>query len=161
MSEVSGLGLEVIYDFLDATVRYLRASVGLDAVVAAVGEPVAPANTIVVSLDFFGDVRGPVTWVFPEPIALELVRRLMMDPDPPRETATDGATELANILTGRASEVLEAHGFRCEIGVPRVHVGSLPGGVTVRMTTPDGPIDIVMSMTSVPDPEPVLVTESR
>lgn len=155
MSEVRGLGLDVIYDFLDAAVRYLRASVGLDAVVAAVGEPSAPSNTIVVTLDFYGDVHGPVTWVFPEPIALELVRRLMMDPDPPRETATDGATELANILTGRASEVLEAHGFRCEIGVPRVHVGTLPGGVTVRMTTPDGPIDIVMSMTSLPEQDPV------
>lgn len=158
MAAVSGLGLDVIYDFLDAAVRYLRSTVGLDAVVAAVGQPTAPSNTIVVTLDFHGDVRGPVTWVFPEPIALELVRRLMMDPDPPRETATDGATELANILTGRASEVLEAHGFRCEIGVPRVHVGTLPGGVAVRMSTTDGPIDIVMSMTSTPEQDPVAVS---
>ena len=62
--------------------------------------------------------------------------------------ATDGATELANILTGRASEVLETHGFKCEIGVPRVHVGALPGGIAVRMTTADGPIDIVLSMST-------------
>jgi len=151
MTAASELGLDVIYDFMEAAVRYLRSTVGLDAVVAAVGTPAAPANTIVVTLDFSGDVRGPVTWVFPEPIALELVRRLMMDPDPPRETATDGATELANILTGRASEVLEAHGFHCEIGVPRIHVGTLPGGVAVRMATSDGPIDIVMSMTSSPE----------
>jgi CheY-specific phosphatase CheX len=141
------LGLEVIYDFLEASVRYLRATLGYDAVVAALGEPLAPTDTIVVTLDFFGDIHGPVTWVFPQPIALELVRRLLADPDPPPETATDGATELANILTGRASEVLETHGFRCEIGVPRVHVGALPNGVAVRMATADGPIDIVMSMT--------------
>lgn len=148
---MAGLGDDVIDGFLDAAVRYLRVSVGLEAVVATISEPTATANTIAVTLDFFGDVRGPVTWVFPRPIALELARRLMMEPNPPPETATDGATELANILTGRASEELEAYGFRCEIGVPRIHVGSLPRGVGVRMTTTDGPIDIVMSMTSTPD----------
>jgi CheY-specific phosphatase CheX len=146
MTTSDDLGLEVIYGFLEAAVRYLRSTVGLDAVVAAIGEPTAPAQTIAVTLDFSGDVRGPVTWVFPQPIALELVRRLMCDPNPPPETATDGATELANILTGRASEVLESHGFKCEIGVPRVHVGALPGGVAVRMTTTSGVIDLVMSM---------------
>lgn len=144
------LGLEVIYDFLEASVRYLRCTLGLDAVIAALGQPMAASDTIVVTLDFSGDIHGPVTWVFPQPIALELVRRLLADPDPPPETATDGATELANILTGRASEVLEAHGFRCEIGVPRVHIGALPNGVAVRMATADGPIDIVMSMSSQP-----------
>jgi CheY-specific phosphatase CheX len=143
------LGLEVVYGFLEAAVRYLRTTVGLEAVVAAIGEPLIPPQTIAVALDFSGDVRGPVTWVFPRPIALELVRRLMCDPDPSPDTATDGATELANILTGRASEVLETHGFKCEIGVPRVHVGALPGGIAVRMTTADGPIDIVLSMSSV------------
>jgi CheY-specific phosphatase CheX len=91
-------------------------------------------------------VRGPVTWVFPQRIALELVRRLMCEPDPPPETATDGATELANILTGRASEVLERYGFHCEFGVPRVHSGDLPGGIAVRMSTANGPIDVVLSM---------------
>jgi CheY-specific phosphatase CheX len=146
MSEV--LGLEVVYGFLEAAVRYLRTTVGLEAVVAAIGEPMFPPQTIAVALDFSGDVRGPVTWVFPRPIALELVRRLMCDPDPSPDTATDGATELANILTGRASEVLESHGFKCEIGVPRVHVGALPGGIAVRMTTTDGPIDIVLSMST-------------
>jgi len=146
MSEV--LRLEVVYGFLEAAVRYLRSTVGLEAVVAAIGEPLFPSQTIAVALDFTGDVRGPVTWVFPQPIALELVRRLMCDPDPPADTATDGATELANILTGRASEVLESHGFKCEIGVPRVHVGALPGGIAVRMTTVNGPIDIVLSMST-------------
>jgi CheY-specific phosphatase CheX len=146
MSEV--LGLEIVYGFLEAAVRYLRTTVGLEAVVAAIGEPLFPAHTIAVALDFSGDVRGPVTWVFPQPIALELVRRLMCDPDPPADTAADGATELANILTGRASEVLESHGFKCEIGVPRIHVGALPGGIAVRMTTVDGPIDIVLSMST-------------
>jgi CheY-specific phosphatase CheX len=104
------------------------------------------SQTIAVALDFKGDVRGPVTWVFPHRIALELVRRLMCDPDPAPETATDGATELANILTGRASEVLERHGFQCEFGVPRVHIGDLPVGIAVRMATPNGPIDVVLSM---------------
>src|SRR5262249_49066351 len=89
---------------------------------------------------------GPVTWVFPRPIALELVRRLMCEPEPPPETATDGATELANILTGRASEVLERHGFQCEFGAPRLHRGELPGGAAGRMSTGNGPIAVVLWM---------------
>jgi CheY-specific phosphatase CheX len=137
---------DVINSFLDVVVRYLRSTVGIDAVVAAIGEPAQAGQSIAVALDFKGDIRGPVTWVFPRPIALELVRRLMCEPDPPPETATDGATELANILTGRASEVLERHGFQCEFGVPRLHSGELPGGIAVRMITNNGPIDVVLSL---------------
>jgi len=140
------LAPDVVDSFLDVVVRYLRSTVGIDAVVAAIGEPEVPVQTIAVALDFRGDVRGPVTWVFPRPIALELVRRLMCEPDPSPEFAADGATELANILTGRASEVLERHGFQCEFGVPRLHIGDLPVGITVRMATANGPIDVVLSM---------------
>ena len=144
------LGPDVVDGFLKVVMRYLRSTVGVDAVVAAIGEPTSESQTIAVALDFSGDVRGPVTWVFPRPIALELVRRLMSDPDPDPDTATDGATELANILTGRASEALETRGFQCAIGVPRVHVGELPGGIAVRMSTANGPIDVVLSMSTVP-----------
>jgi len=144
---------DVVLGFLEVVIRYLRMTVGVDAVVAAIGEPAFTSQTIAVALDFYGDVRGPVTWVFPRPVALELVRRLMSDPNPAPDTATDGATELANILTGRASEVLETHGFQCQFGVPRVHVGALPGGIMMRMTTANGPIDIVLSMlTAAPSP---------
>jgi CheY-specific phosphatase CheX len=140
------LAPDVVDGFLDIVVRHLRTTVGVEAVVAAMAEPASPQQTIAVALDFQGDVRGPVTWVFPRPIALELVRRLMSEADPDPETATDGATELANILTGRASEVLERAGFQCEFGVPRLHEGDLPSGVAVRMATIDGPIDVVLSM---------------
>lgn len=147
----------VIDQFLALAIRCLRVTVGVDAVVAAMADTAASRQTIAVALDFFGDIQGPLTWVFPQPIALELVRRLMADPDPAPETAADGATELANILTGRASAALESHGFRCAIGVPRVHVGALPRGLAVRMTTVDGPIDVVLSMSTVPmQPEPAV-----
>jgi CheY-specific phosphatase CheX len=144
------LGADVVDGFLKVVLRYLRTTVGVDAVVASLGVPSVESQTIAVALDFSGDVHGPVTWVFPRPIALELVRRLMSDPDPDPDSATDGATELANILTGRASEALESRGFRCAIGVPRVHVGELPSGVAVRMETANGPIDVVLSMSTVP-----------
>jgi CheY-specific phosphatase CheX len=143
------LACEVVDGFLAMVMHCLRSTVGVDAVIAAIGDPSAPSKTIAVALDFSGDVRGPVTWVFPLPIALELVRRLMCDPDPSPDFAAAGATELANILTGRASEALEARGFRCAIGVPRIHVGELPQGVSVRMATADGPIDVVLSMSAV------------
>ena len=139
------LSSDVVRRFLEVVVRQLRATVGVDAVVAAMGDTV-DAAAIAVAVDFSGDVRGPVTWVFPQAIALELVRRLMADPDP--ETASDGATELANILTGHASAALEAHGFHCAFGVPRLHIGALPGGISVRMQTPAGPIDLVLSMST-------------
>jgi len=140
---------ELAQEFVDAVVRCLRATVGVEAVVAAIGDTLGGiAPKIAVALDVSGDVQGPVTWVIPPPIALELVRRLLMDPDPPADSAEDGASELANILTGHASEVLEAHGFRCALGVPRLHVGALPPGVKVRMTTASGPIDLVFSLSA-------------
>lgn len=140
---------DIVRGFLALVVRCLRTTVGIEAVVAAAEAPGgASAPTIAVALDFVGDVRGPVTWVFPPAIALELVRRLMDDLDPPPETAADGATELANILTGHASEALQAHGFRCEFGAPRMHVGPLPTGLVTRMTTAAGPIDVVLSLSS-------------
>jgi len=138
---------EVVRGFLAVVVRCLRTTVGIEAVVAAAGASGARSPpTIAVALDLRGDVRGPVTWVFPPAVALELVRRLLDDPDPGPETLADGATELANILTGRASEVLQAYGLRCEIGAPRMHVGPLPTGLMTRIVTPDGPIDVVLSL---------------
>jgi CheY-specific phosphatase CheX len=145
------LPIDVVRDFIQTVVRCLRTTVGVHAVVAAAaaaGHRQA-RPTIAVTLDFAGDIRGPVTWVFPPTIALELVRRLTADPHPDPSSATDGATELANILTGRATEVLETHGFRCEISTPRVHVGALPAGVRVQMTTADGPIEVVLSLSDV------------
>lgn len=141
------LAPDVVHGFMAVVIRCLRATLDVDAVVAAVGEPHS-IPSIAVALDLGGDLRGPVTWLFPPEIALELVRRLMADPHPPVDSAQDGATELANILTGQASEVLEANGFRCEIGVPRIHIGALPPGLNVRMTTTAGPIDVVLSLTS-------------
>ncbi len=142
---------DVVRGFLAIVVRCLRTTVGIEAVVAAAGESGARvAPTIAVALDLQGDVRGPVTWMFPPAIALELVRRLLDDPDPAPETVADGATELANILTGRANEALQAHGFRCEIGAPRVHVGPPPTGLMTRIITADGPIDVVLSLSSSP-----------
>ena len=140
---------DIVRSFLAVVVRCLRTTVGIDAVIAAAGEPAGRTTPVIaVALDFHGDVRGPVTWVFPPEIALELVRRLMDEAHPSPDSATDGATELANILTGHASEALQARGFRCEFGAPRVHIGALPTGLMTRMTTPDGPIDVVLSLSS-------------
>lgn len=144
-----GLGPHVVGGFLEASVRHLRSTVGLDAVVALSGGPVAPHRTVAVSLDLHGDIEGVVTWVFPQPIALELVRQLSSDPDPSEDAADAGATELANILTGRASEALADHGYRAEIGVPRIHVGPLPSGPTLRLVTPHGVIDLVLAIAPV------------
>ncbi len=142
---------DLVHGFVDVVVRCLRATVGVDAVVAAIGHTLGGlAPKIAVALDVSGDVEGPVTWVIPREIALELVRRLLCDPDPPADSAIDGASELANILTGHASEVLEAHGFRCAFGVPRLHIGALPAGMKVRMATAVGPIDLVLSLASPP-----------
>ncbi len=141
----SDLEPEIVHGFMSVVLRCLKTTVGVDAVVAAAGSTKETAPTIAVVVDLKGDVRGPVTWVFPPEIALELVRRLMKDPNPAPEWADDGAAELANILTGRATEVLESHGFRCELGPPRMHLGELPPGVKVHIATPTGPIQLVFS----------------
>lgn len=137
----------VVEAFMEAVVHCLRATVGVEAAVAALGEPGSePAHTLSVAIDFEGDVRGPMIWTFPAAVSLELVKRLLADPSPSPDSEVDGASELANILTGRACEVLEARGFQHSIGVPRVSVGEAPAGPSVRMQTEHGPIDIVMSM---------------
>ncbi|HEY0250543.1 MAG TPA: chemotaxis protein CheX [Kofleriaceae bacterium] len=134
----------LVEGFVDVVIANLRCATGLDAERCASG----PVRGIAVSLDFRGDIHGPMTWVFPEEVALQLVRRMLAIADPAPELATAGATELANILTGRAITVLEKRGFHCELGVPRLHVGELPSGVNVRMATADGPIDLVLGLAS-------------
>jgi CheY-specific phosphatase CheX len=148
MSASNQLQPEIVDGFMSVVLRCLKTTVGVEAVVAAAEDADPTAPTIAVAVDLKGDIRGPVTWVFPPEIALELVRRLMEDPNPAPETAADGAAELANILTGHATEVLESYGFRCELGPPRMHQGKLPPGVNVRISTPTGPIDLVFSVSS-------------
>ncbi len=140
------LDARVVDDFLGAVVSALRATVGIDAVASTIsGVGSRPPPTIVVVMQIDGDVRGPITWVFPPQVALELVRQLLADPDPSPEAANDGAAELANILTGRAAAALEQSGFRCEMGPPQLHA-QLPTGVATRLHTAAGPIDIVMAL---------------
>lgn len=146
MSSSDPMKPEIVAGFMSVVLRCLKTTVGVEAVVAAAEDADPTAPTIAVAVDLKGDIRGPVTWVFPPEIALELVRRLMEDPNPAPESAGDGATELANILTGHATEVLESHGFRCELGPPRMHLGKLPAGVNVRIATSTGPIDLVFSV---------------
>lgn len=140
---VKSLDPALVDRLIGCIIAHLRTATGLDATLAGEIEDV---DRIAITIDFAGELRGPITWVFPEAVALELVRRLMADPCPDPELALDGATELANILTGRASSELEQAGFHCEFGTPRRHVGDLPAGVRLQMTTDGGPIDVVLSM---------------
>ena len=146
MSELTDLAPELVSDFATVVLRCLRSTVGVEAMVAAVGAPPSSMPTVAVAIDFRGAFAGPVTWVFPPTVALELVRRLIEDPYPDADTIADGAAELANILSGSATEALEHHGFRCELGVPRMHEGALPSGVRVHMTSAAGPIEVVLSL---------------
>ncbi len=138
------LDADLVQHLLQVVIRCLRSTVGVEAVAAVVRDSPSAPSAITVALDFHGDLRGPVTWRFPPELALELVRRLMADPDPPADAANEGAAELANILTGYATAALETHGFRCEFGPPRMHVGELPPGIAVHISTPTGLIDVVL-----------------
>jgi len=134
----------IVDRFRSVVVSQLHETVGLSVNITSEGIEEPPGIAVV--LDFAGDISGPITWVFPQELALELVRRLMADPDPSPELAIDGATELANILTGRASEVFEHYGVRCEFGTPRVHEGALPPGTVVQLSTDAGSVELVLSM---------------
>ena len=48
--------------------------------------------------------------------------------------------------TGMINE--QNNGFRCALGVPRLHTGALPDGKKVRMATAVGPIDLVLSLSA-------------
>jgi len=135
---------QIVDQFRSVVVSQLHETVGLSVNITSEGIEEPPGIAVV--LDFAGDINGPITWVFPQELALELVRRLMADPDPNPELAIDGATELANILTGRASEVFQHYGVRCEFGTPRVHEGALPPGTIVQLSTDAGSVELVLSM---------------
>lgn len=136
----------IVDDFIEATIRCLHDAVGVEAVRAATRHADRPDVALSVAIDLKGSFAGPVTWQFPTEIALELVRRLVGDPEPAPESAYDGAAELANILTGSATGIFESAGFRCELGIPRPHDGALPAGLSVELSSPNGPIHLVLSL---------------
>jgi CheY-specific phosphatase CheX len=138
------LDVSIVERFREVVVNQLLDTVGL--AVTASSEQIADPPGIAVVIEFSGDLTGPIIWVFPTTLALELVRRLMGDPDPSPELAADGATELANILTGRASEIFEQYGVHCQFGVPRIHEGALPPGTVVQLATDAGCVDLMLSM---------------
>ncbi len=137
---------DIVSTFISLVLQNLRVTVGVDATVASALEPYSERTAIAVSVDFEGDVHGPVTWIFPAAVALELVRRLLDDAHPADETMADGAAELANILSGSATAILEGAGFQCQMGTPRFHVGELPPGIRVRLSSASGPIDVIVSL---------------
>ena len=145
-----GVDPDVVSNFIAVVLRCLRVTVGVEAHVASARTPYNEQAAVAVAIDFQGDVRGPVTWLFPPSVALELVRRLMDEPEPAPDSAVDGAAELANILSGCATTVLEDAGFRSQMGPPRLHVGALPAGIRVRLASAAGPIDVIVSLAGRP-----------
>jgi CheY-specific phosphatase CheX len=138
---------ELLADLVHAVIAVLRASTGIDATASPrVVDPATPR--IAVEIDLAGDIDGALTWRFPHAVALELVRRLLDVPVPDPTHVPEGATELANILTGRASAVLDDHGLRCEIGPPKVVGDTSAQGVHVHLTTREGTIDVVLPLAS-------------
>ncbi len=134
----------VLQDFVRCARESLHTCTGCDAVVVAADRD--DGGGVTISIDLHGELEGPVTWRFPASLAIEFVRRLLAPEDPPAECTQDGASELANILTGSATDVLERAGWRCELGVPRVEEGVLPDGDRVGLATESGMITLVVSL---------------
>lgn len=134
---------ELLSDLVHAVIAVLRATTGIDATASA--GPIDPGTPrIAVEIDLAGDIDGALTWRFPHAVALELVRRLLGVAVADPAQAPEGATELANILTGRASAVLDDHGLHCEIGPPKLVGDTRAGGLHVHLTTRKGTIDVVL-----------------
>jgi len=104
--------------------KALESTLGLEVEIRS-GPRIVSQAVITVSLAIDANQSGPIYWTIEQDVALELVKRLTEDPDPAADMATDGATELANILTGCAMHLFEEHGYRCALGVPIVESGEL------------------------------------
>ena len=131
----------VLADFLATAVEVLRDATGAEAVVEFEARD-ASRETIVVMIRARGDLSG-VTWSFPVMLVREVASRMVGDMEIDRALIDAAATELANILMGRAAHTLELHGLRLDMGVPELGCLHSAPGIWATLATPSGSVAVV------------------
>jgi CheY-specific phosphatase CheX len=131
--------------FLAAVADVLVNTMDVEATVVPGAQPApagAPLPTIMVAIDINGKLTG-VTWLFPQALVAEVAWQMLGGADVSQDLLREAAAELANMLTGRAMEALEALGFKLVIAPPRTTSLPLPPGLCGRVDCTFGAIDVV------------------
>ncbi len=142
--------LETVGEFLDNAISVLR-TYGIDAVVLDRAPRVAPTGPIDtreigVIIHVRGDLSG-VTWQFPIAVTRHAASVIAPELGLEHEILEAAASELANVLTGRAMAALASHGVEIEIEPPQI-TPTAKGGVTGRLTTEHGSIVVIFHRTT-------------
>jgi chemotaxis protein CheX len=141
---------------------FLKAAI--DVLVAEVGGPVErgqvslyasneTSDEVNVILTLVGKVHGVVIYSLSRSTALGIVSRIMGMPMVELdELAQSGVSELGNVITGRASILLESAGYVTNISVPMLVVGKASISIinfqrlVVPLQSPVGPIAIHLAV---------------
>lgn len=83
------------------------------------GAALQPVSVIV---SVFGDIAGQFVLGYPEDVALNIARSMMMNPDYPDldDLCISALSELGNIIGGMTATELTAMGYECDIAPPSV-----------------------------------------
>ena len=121
--------VELINIFIKAAVDVLQSEVGEEATAGSV-KVLSSAQTseeVSVMVGVSGDVRGMVVIGMSERTAKAIVSRMMGEPCPLfDELAQSGIAEMGNVITGIATQGLEARGYDVTISPPALIAGG-PG----------------------------------
>lgn len=118
---------EFVNPFLAAVVEVLEAELGTAperGPLRLVGSRVTPGE-LTVAIGVTGDVEGTVLYGMSEFTARRIVADILgkYAAALPDELVESGVAELGNMITGRATMLLEASGYRCDVSPPTVFVG--------------------------------------
>jgi len=126
--------VELINVFIKAATDVLQSEVGEEASAGSV-RVLSSAQTseeVTVMIGVSGDVRGMVLLGMSERTAKAIVSRMMDEPCPLfDELAQSGIAEMGNVITGIATQGLEAHGFSVTISPPAL----ISGGPGIMIST--------------------------
>jgi len=121
--------VELINVFIKAATDVLQSEVGEETTAGSV-RVLSSAQTseeVTVMIGVSGDVRGMVLLGMSERTAKAIVSRMMGEPCPLfDELAQSGIAEMGNVITGIATQGLEAHGLSVTISPPALIAGG-PG----------------------------------
>lgn len=128
-----------------ATARdYLRAAIGI-ASTTMIGEPMTgdgSLSTHTVLIRARGGVSA-ISWSFPRAIVERAAHRMVPELELDDEVRGQAASELANVLTGRAVAALAEHGVATDIEPPVLAPAELDGSVA-QLVSPLGAISVVL-----------------
>lgn len=117
------LGADVVNAFIDPLFQVIKTFAGLDAQLAQIDltGDLEPPPWLCATIEMRGKVVGPITCVVSEGLARLIARKLLFldaSEGVDRTACSDAVAELANIVSGNATDRLNQAGYHVEILPP-------------------------------------------